>query len=340
MPYRLITVHVENEHLDRVHEIRETDTVIDSWKSVDGQKKACFWFVVHSEDVQEITDKLQPVICKGNEQTLTISALESVLPKPKIEKAEHQKKNNRSQFSHISREELYEDVSRSSQVSGTFAVLVILSTVVAAIGLLEDNIAVVIGAMVIAPLLGPNLALALATALGDRELAVRALKANGLGLSLCLLLSITIGYFWGGNVESEELLSRTAVKYDGIALAIASGAAAALSLTTGVSSVLVGVMVAVALLPPAATLGIMLGAGNASLATGALLLLTVNIVCVNLSAKVVFWVQKIRPRHWYQQKKAEKAMRVYVVIWLVTLGVLAGIIKLRQTVDTALESIL
>jgi len=64
-----------------------------------------------------------------------------------------------------------------------------------------------------------------------------------------------------------------------ILLVLASGAAAALSLTTGLSGVPVGVMVAVALLPPAAVLGILLGNGNPALAMSAGLLLAVNIVC-------------------------------------------------------------
>ena len=64
-------------------------------------------------------------------------------------------------------------------------------------------------------------------------------------------------------------------------LALASGAAA-LSLTTGLSSVLVSVMVAVALLPPAVTLGLMLGYGDFNLALGAGLLLAINLVCVNM----------------------------------------------------------
>jgi len=101
---------------------------------------------------------------------------------------------------------------------------------------------------------------------------------------------------WTGTLDSVELLARTSVGLDGVLLALASGLAAALSLTTGLSSVLVGVMVAVALLPPTATAGIMLGAGNFELATGALLLLAVNVVCVNIAAKLVFLFRGVRPR--------------------------------------------
>ncbi|MDZ7803496.1 DUF389 domain-containing protein [Thiohalophilus sp.] len=93
------------------------------------------------------------------------------------------------------------------------------------------------------------------------------------------------------NFDSQELLLRTDVGLEGIALALASGMAAGLSLTSGVSATLVGVMVAVALLPPAATLGLMLGAGNYQYALGALLLLAVNVVCVNLAESVQILVK-------------------------------------------------
>jgi uncharacterized membrane protein len=124
------------------------------------------------------------------------------------------------------------------------------------------------------------------------------------------------------------------VGWDSIALALASGAAAVISLTTGLSSVLVGVMVAVALLPPTATLGIMLGAGHTDLAVGAALLLAVNIVCVNLAAKVVFWIRGIKPRSWLEKQKANQSMFTYIVIWVLSLAILMVIILLRRGLIT------
>ena len=210
--------------------------------------------------------------------------------------------------------------------------MVVLSTIVAAIGLIENNVAVIIGAMVIAPLLGPNLALALGTALGDIALVRKALVTFGAGLGMAIVLSVILGYFWPTNLSSTELLLRTEANLDSIALALASGAAAALSLTTGLPSVLVGVMVAVALLPPAATFGIMLGQGEMSLALGALLLLAVNIVCVNLASKIVFLVKGIRPRTWWEKEKAKKTMVLYISGWIVSLIILVVAIYLRQTI--------
>ena len=93
-------------------------------------------------------------------------------------------------------------------------------------------------------------------------------------------LSAALARVWPWDPSSTELMLRTDVGLAAVALALASGAAAALSLTTGLSSVLVGVMVSVALLPPAAALGLMLGYGQPDLAIGAGLLLAINIVCV------------------------------------------------------------
>ncbi|MBL4893659.1 MAG: TIGR00341 family protein [Emcibacter sp.] len=203
----------------------------------------------------------------------------------------------------------------------------------ASIGLIENNVAVVIGAMVIAPLLGPNLALALSTALGDLDLMGNALKTMAVGFLIALTLSFSLGLVWGtywpDELNGPELLSRTVVGFDSIALALVSGAAAVLSLASGLSSVLVGVMVAVALLPPGATIGIMLGAGRYELALGAALLLAVNIVCVNLSAKLVFLFKGVQPRTWFEKKKAKRAMIFYMVFWLLSLTVLGYIIVLR-----------
>jgi len=208
--------------------------------------------------------------------------------------------------------------------------LVFLSTVVVAIGLIEDNVAVVIGAMVIAPLLGPNIALALGAALGDMPLMWKAIKTTLAGLATALLFSILIGIFWPLNASSQELMARTDVGLDSVVLALASGAAAVISLTTGLASVLVGVMVAVALLPPTATLGIMLGSGQTKLAVGAALLLAVNIVCVNLAAKIVFWVRGVKPRSWLEKQKANQSMVTYLVIWVLSLTFLLVVIFIRK----------
>ena len=185
--------------------------------------------------------------------------------------------------------------------------------------------------LVIAPLLGPNIALAFSTSLGDTRLMWSALKTSIAGLGLALILSCVAGMLLHIEPLGSEILARTDVGISGVLLALASGAAAVLSLTTGVSSALVGVMVAVALLPPTATLGMMLGIGQYDYALGAALLLAVNVVCVNLSAKLVFLYRGVKPRTWLEKQKARQSTPVYIFVWGLLLVILLGAMYVRHT---------
>jgi uncharacterized hydrophobic protein (TIGR00341 family) len=205
-----------------------------------------------------------------------------------------------------------------------------LSAIVAAIGLLENNVAVIIGAMVIAPLLGPNIAFSLGASLGETKLVIESLKAIFTGITLAIIIAAMIGLCWPVEFDSAELLLRTDVTYSGTAIALASGTAAALSLVTSTSSVLVGVMVAVALMPPAVTIGLMLSSGQFDHAIGAILLLAVNIVCINLSSKLVFLFRGIQPRNWLEARKAKQSRLLYITIWVVSLALLIAMIYLRH----------
>lgn len=275
------------------------------------------------DDLQTVLDTLQNVLGAQPTARIVVLPIEASLPKPA------EGKNRKEDSATAAREVLYEQVERGARLDSNFLLLVVLSTVVAAIGLIEDNVAVVIGAMVIAPLLGPNLALSLGTALGDVALMRKSLQTLLVGILLAVGLSAVFGLLWPSPLASHELISRTNASLDSIVLALASGAAAALSLTTGLSGVLVGVMVAVALLPPAATLGIMLGYGNTSLAMGAGLLLAINVVCVNLASKIVFFLRGVRPRTWLDKERAKRAMTRYVLGWIVTLAILLSLMYAR-----------
>lgn len=272
--------------------------------------------LISDEKLQTVLDALQNVL--GTQQNVRILVLpvETSLPRQKEDKAKQESK------AVSARETLYEEAKKNTHLDLNFLVLVILSTIVAAIGLIENSVAVVIGAMVIAPLLGPNLALSLGTALGDITLVKKSIQTLFFGILLAVTLSAGIGMFWPSPLESPELMSRTVAGLDSAVLALASGAAAALSITTGLSSVLVGVMVAVALLPPSATLGIMLGQARFGLAIDAGLLLAINIVCVNLSSKVVFFIKGIRPRTSQEKAAASRTMIVYILGWLIALFIL------------------
>ena len=314
---KYVEVVTEEGSADTVSAIAEKHEVSDIRHSEVGEDgMLAVRLLVADDKLQSVLDALQKMLHAHTSSRVVVLPVEIALPKPS--EAERKEEDTAVE----AREALYQGVEKNARMDLNFAVLVVLSTIVAAIGLIEDNVAVVIGAMVIAPLLGPNLAFGLGTALGDIPLMRKSALTAAIGVMIALALSIAIGLLWPFGIDSHELASRSQVGLDSVALALASGAAAALSLTTGLSSVLVGVMVAVALLPPAVTLGIMLGLGNDNLAIGAGVLLAINIVCVNLAIKVVFFLKGIRPRTWWEKKKAKRAMVVYILGWIVTLIIL------------------
>ncbi len=346
MSYRTIQLHANKKHQKQITEVLNDPVIIDQWLLFENNDRVYHELLVRASDTQKMMDKIQtfmgaevPANTIGIEMDskldvrVIVGDVMAVWPRN-----EQEEKKRTSNFTGLSREELYEDVSRSTEMTSTYFLLVILSTIVAAIGMISNDTAVVVGAMVIAPLLGPNLALALSTALGDIDLMLKSVYTNLAGLGIVIALGYLVGHVLPTDFSSDALMRRTNVNYESIILAISAGAAGVLSLATGVSSVLVGVMVAVALLPPATAVGIMLGAGQYTLAGGAAILLSVNIVCINLSAKVVFLIKGIRPRTWYEQKQAKKTMWFYLALWTLTLGGLAILIHYAQDMDAFKEN--
>lgn len=228
----------------------------------------------------------------------------------------------------VSREELYADLHEASELSLIYLVTVALSTLVAGIGLVRGDIAIVIGAMVIAPLLGPNVALALAATLGDGSLASRALKTIGAGVAVASILSVVMGMVLDVDPASPEIARRTSATLPDLALALAAGSAGSLAFTTGISTALIGVMVAVALLPPLATAGLLIGSGNGAEAWGSMLLVLTNVACINLAGIVTFLARRVRPRSWWKEERARRATRIAVVFWSVILALVALVIVL------------
>ncbi len=331
MNERMFIVSLPKERLDDLLQLCESDHVLDSQIIIagdDGERRALHLLVADAGR-QEILDEVQSKLDGVENWRLTILPVEATVPQPESEDPEAEE-NGDEEPTGNTREELYNDVAANARTDVNYLILVALSTLVAAIGLIENSTAVVIGAMVIAPLLGPSLAFAFGTALGDKPLMLSAFRTSLAGIGLSIAICVPLGYFLSSDLESAELMARTKVGFDGIVLALAAGAAATLSISMGTSTALVGVMVAVALLPPAATAGIMLGAAQWSHAVGALLLLSVNVVCINLAAQAVFVMRGTRPRTWFERENAKQANRLNAAIWAGLLAALAAILYFRS----------
>ncbi|WP_327051255.1 TIGR00341 family protein [Halomicrococcus gelatinilyticus] len=169
--------------------------------------------------------------------------------------------------------------------------LVFLSAVIATGGLIADSPAIVVGSMVIAPLVGPALTAGVGSVTGDREMVVDSVEFQIAGLVVAVagatafaFLLKTLGFVPAGlGVTALELVSlRVAPSVVAVVVSVAAGGAAAFSLTTEGPTSLVGVMVAAALVPAAATTGIAIVWGSLPVAVGSFLLLSVTVVGINV----------------------------------------------------------
>ncbi|MFN3202062.1 MAG: DUF389 domain-containing protein [Bradymonadia bacterium] len=178
-----------------------------------------------------------------------------------------------------------------------FMVLISLATAIAALGLIQGSGAVVIGAMLVAPLMTPLLGSGLALVQGNVRLVRTAIRAVALGFATALILGVIIGLLAPTRSLTGELLARGAPNILDLGVAFLSGIAAAFALSRpGLLAALPGVSIAAALVPPIATTGITLAWGHPEVAWKSALLFGTNVVAIILGSAVALWAGGIRPR--------------------------------------------
>ena len=327
MPERVIKIVLPREQSKEALAILDAQEKLNYWQEELSSKNFVASIILDSAQSESIMDIFEKKFSRVPGFKLILFPVEASLPRVKEKKkAKSVDEKKEKTKLRISREELFSDVVESTKLNNVFVLMTVLSTVVVAIGLLKDNVAVIIGAMVIAPFLGPNVALALSSVLAEKKLGVDAMKTLVVGGTIVVFLAAAMGFIFDVDTSVAEISSRTTTGFADIILALASGAAGVLAFTTGASAAVIGVMVAVALLPPLTVFGLMLGTGEYSLAAGALLLFSTNIICVNLAGIGTFLFQGVSPRTWYATDKAKKATKKSLVLWIITLVLLAVII--------------
>ncbi|MFW5488507.1 MAG: TIGR00341 family protein [Desulfovibrio sp.] len=292
-----------------------------------------FRIVLDVSETEDILDTLESMFSWKEEYRIVVYAAEATLPRlenPQEKDKENEKNTeangNGKAKNRISREELYADILDMTTLSTNYVLLVLLSSLVAIIGLMRNNVAIIIGAMVLAPLLGPNVGLALATTLGDSKLSLESVKTLAVGVLLSFALAGVAGLLFMGPRITDELMARTVTDYSDIILAMVSGAAGIITVTQGVPTSLVGVMVALSLLPPLTASGLFLGAGMYTQAVGAGLQFGANVICLNLAGVVIFLVQGIRPLSWWEKERAKNATLRAAAMWTILLAALLGVL--------------
>ena len=172
-----------------------------------------------------------------------------------------------------------------------FYVLLALATTIASFGLLGNSPAVIIGAMIVAPLMGPILGLSAGMVTGDHGVERRSFFAEVTGVAMAVGLGFLAGKIPLNLGVSDEMLARTAPNAYDLAIAFACGLAGGYaSMNRKVSSAIAGVSISVALVPPLATTGLLLALGHPRAAFGAFLLFLANFFCIQLASSLVFGV--------------------------------------------------
>lgn len=339
MPLRLMEIFLPENDDSIINELFENETTLDYWQEDTTSGNVLIKLLISADKTEKILDRLEGKY--GGRDGFRVILLHVEATIPRIEEIEdinnanteetiQDPEDEKDHQERVSREELYADIVDSVKLSRNYLTLVVISSIIAAVGLMQDSIAIVIGAMVIAPLLGPNVGLALATTLADFDLGKAALRTGLLGLAISLGLSILAGIIFPIDPTIHEIATRTNVIPTDIIVALAAGSAGVLAFTSGVATALIGVMVSVALLPPLVAFGLLLGAGHMSEALGAFLLVITNIICVNLAGVTTLLLKGIRPRTWWEADRAGRASRFAIGLWSLLLLLLVVIVYFSQ----------
>jgi uncharacterized hydrophobic protein (TIGR00341 family) len=283
------------------------------------------------------TNAVEPVLEQLREAGLGDGAFTVVLDANTIVSSEFEELQERyaedEDEDRIAREELTSAASNMAPSFRTYVVMTVVSALIATAGLLLDSPAVVVGSMVIAPLVGPAMAASVGTVVNDQELFSRGVRYQLGGLTLAVvtaaLFALVVRYAHlvpplADVATVPQIRERVAPDFLSLAVALGAGVAGVVSLTSGVSTALVGVMIAVALIPPAATVGIGIAWGAPLVALGSGVLLAVNVLSINLAALVVLWYTGYRPEHWFRADDARSATLKRIATLAVAIVVLSA----------------
>lgn len=206
-------------------------------------------------------------------------------------------------FDPLTRRELRSKARDMAHDRASFVWMIFLSAIIATSGLLVDSPAIVVGSMVIAPFVGPVLTAGVGAVTGDRKMLRDSIWLQAVGIIVAIVTALVFGYLLRTFslvpqlqiTALGQISSRVAPGLLTVAVGLAAGSASAFGLTTKGPTSLIGVMIAAALIPAAATTGIAVVWGFPVIAVGSLLLLLISIIGINVAAFVTLWYLGYRP---------------------------------------------
>jgi uncharacterized hydrophobic protein (TIGR00271 family) len=212
-------------------------------------------------------------------------------------------------------QEIYQDCDEGRQFNAMYLAMLVFACLISLFGLLLNSPAVIIGAMLISPLMGPILSCGLALTLADWKLGGKAIRNLALSLGEVVAIAALATFLSPLKEPTAEILARTNPNLMDLLVALFSGFAGTLALASrsrGALTIIPGVAIATAVMPPLATVGFGIAAGEWSISAGALMLFLTNLGAIVLSAAIVFIVVGFRPRKREDAKAYRLALRIAV----------------------------
>lgn len=207
-------------------------------------------------------------------------------------------------------------------------IMIVIASIVAFVGLFSDSPAVIIGAMLISPLLGPITAFSFNAAVG-RPMKMLHSAFSGVLLLLAVVIASSLITSIVSHVTTlpitHEIMSRTMAAPTDVLIAILLGIAGGVAMVSSIPGILVGVAIAAALVPPATVTGIGIALWNWDIFSGSLLLTASNIIGLILGAIVIFFLRGITPRKYYEKNKAKKYLIITILIFIGLSFILASL---------------
>lgn len=227
--------------------------------------------------------------------------------------------------------QMRQDLMAESRPSFNYMILVITACLIATFGLLSNSTAVIIGAMLVAPIMLPLRGLAFGILENDQELSRSGIISIVVGTVVALILSITLGKIVGIEDFGSEVLARTEPNLIDLGIAVVAGGLSGFTkVEKGISDAVAGTAIAVALMPPLCVIGLTLSQGFYDLSYGATLLYLTNLIGIALACMIVFVLAG------YSQLKREFVITLIVAsVLAIPLGIsfLQFVTQLRLQTD-------
>jgi len=250
----------------------------------------------------------------------------------------------------IDQKSVIKDIYSELELSPGYFTMLNLANLIALFGLLINSIAVIIGAMLISPLMGPMISFGFAFVTGDNAVWQKSLKKLVVSVTITILVAAAATYFSPLNDVTDEILARTKPNLFDLLIAFLAGSAGAAAICTKKNylTVVPGVAIATAVIPPLSVAGFGLGIGNLYIASGGFFLFFTNFVAIVMTSCLVFFFYGFRPTTTCDIEKGKMKKRITLLLLLLfiisipliyTLGVTIAEAKLRKDVKNALQEI-